>query len=97
MASQTAINTPSGFETTKNLKVLASSNLLKVKDGKELAPDPVAPTTLTEQVMLPFSISSSLYSFIGPFLDADQAKEVHTFFPSIMTQDILASQEKIPL
>ena len=85
MASQTATNTPFGSKIAKNFALVASNDSPKVKDGKELALDSVVPVVLTDQVMFPFSIGSSLHSFIGPLLDIYQVEEVHTFFPCIMT------------
>ena len=71
MASHTTTNTSSGFEITKNLIVVVSSDALKIKDGKELALNPVVLVMLTNKVILPFSISSYTHSFIGPLLDAN--------------------------
>ena len=45
--------------------------------------------------MLPFSEGFSIFSFIGPLLDLEEAEQACPFFPYMKNRDVIASQDKI--
>ena len=94
MASHTLESNPSQFEAMKNPTLVASIEALKVVEGKEVALELVVLASLSGQVMLHFSIGSFIYSFIGPLLDSEEAKQA-SFFPYLKNRDILISQERM--
>ena len=49
----------------------------------------------TSQVMLPFIIGSSTYSFLGPFFSLPSTLEIQPFFRCSKKQEILITQESI--
>ena len=69
-ASHILKNTSSHFEVAKDLTLVASLEAPKVVEGKEEALDPIVLASLFGKVMLPFSIGSSIYSFIRLLLDS---------------------------
>ena len=95
MTSQTPETTPSHFGVPKDFTMVAFTEAPMMVKDKEVALNSVVPTTLSDQVMLPFFVDSSTFSFIGPLLDQEEAEQARPFFPCMKNRDIIASQEKI--
>ena len=75
--------------------VVASTPGPLVNSNRRMAPDPKATELLQSQVILPFSLGTATYVFLGPLLTLEEIQKIHFFFPCAIDQSILASQEGI--
>ena len=77
------------------LQVVAYTPYPDVDGNRRMAPDPEATELLQSQLILPFSLGSTMHDFLHPLLTPPEVQKIKSFFPCIPDQYILAGQKEI--